>query len=431
MWKTGNVKWKKLDNAAKIFPSIASAEDPEIFRLSCELSEEIDPDALRRALDNALADFPQFTDTIRRGVFWYYLEPTRARPEITEETEPALSPIHIDAGGLLFRVTYYRRRINLEMFHALTDGTGAFIFFSAIIENYLAEAHPDRFERSMVELPDVSERVQEADSFTENFHKNVGSSLNFEFLGRRGGKNKVYHFDERKTADLRQTVTEGWVSASKVHAAAKSYGVTVTEFICALTILAIRDTMPHSERAKSVAVAIPVNLRKYFDSETMRNFFGIIQVTYDFSTDSEHTLEDVCASVKASFERELTQENMEQKVASQVKMERHPIVRVCPLFLKDFIMRSLQSVSMKRRTVTLSNVGRIVMKEPFASSVERFDVFNSSSSRQLCMCSFGDRMTLTLSSVFAEHDVERAFFRRLAEVDPEIVVAANYLAGES
>ena len=71
MWKTKNQRWKKLDNAAKIFPSIAHAEDPEIFRLSCELEEEsIDPDALSRALEVALEDFPQFTDTIRRGIFW-------------------------------------------------------------------------------------------------------------------------------------------------------------------------------------------------------------------------------------------------------------------------------------------------------------------------------------------------------------------------
>ena len=83
---------------------------------------------------------------------------------------------------------------------------------------------------------------------------------------------------------------------------------------------------------------------------------------------------------------------------------------------------------MKRRTVTLSNVGRIAMAEPFASSIERFDVFNSSSSRQICMCTFGDKMTLTFSTVFAEHEVERAFFRRMAKVDPDIVVACSYLA---
>ena len=426
MWKTGNTRWKKLDNAAKIFPSIASAEDPEIFRLSCELREEIDPAALSQALEEALEEFPQFTETVRRGIFWYYLERCGVKPEVKEEREPALMPLYTDEGGLLFSVTYYKKRINLELFHALTDGTGAFVFFRNLVENYLAEAHPDSFERSAVETPDVSERDQAADGFTENFKKGVGSPLNFEFLGDRGKQKKLYRFSEAKNPDLRQNVTEGWVSAEKIHAAGKALGVTVTEYLCAQLILAIRDTMAPADRKKAVAVAMPVNLRRYFDSETMRNFFGIVQITYDFSEGSEE-LADVAASVKRSFAEELTQENMEQKVASQVKMERHPVVRICPLFLKDFIMKTLQNVSMKRRTVTLSNVGRISMAEPFASSIERFDVFNSSSSRQICVCSFGDKMTLTFSTVFAEHEVERAFFRRIAKVDPDIVVACNYL----
>ena len=426
MWKTGNTRWKKLDNAAKIFPSIASAEDPEIFRLSCGLNEEIDPAALTRALDTALEDFPQFLDTVRRGVFWYYLERCGVKPEVREESEPALQPLFTDAGGLLFSVTYYKNRINLEMFHALTDGTGAFVFFRNLVENYLAETHPDRFDPSDVEIPDVSRREQAADGFTEHFKKNVGSPLSFDFLGDRGEQKKVYRFSEPKTPDLHQTVTEGWVSAEKVHAAGKALGVTVTEYVCAQLILAIHDTMAPADRKKAVAVALPVNLRRYFDSDTMRNFFGIVQITYDFS-DGGEDLETVAQSVKQSFAAELTQENMERKVASQVKMERHPVVRICPLFLKDFIMKTLQIVSMKRRTVTLSNVGRIAMAEPFASFIDRFDVFNSSSSRQICMCTFGDRMTLTFSTVFSEHEVERAFFRRLAKVDPDIVVAANYL----
>ncbi|MBQ3956638.1 MAG: hypothetical protein II680_12165, partial [Clostridia bacterium] len=163
MWKTGSSRWKKLDNAAKIFPSLASPEDPEIFRLSCELNEEIDEGLLSSALTRALEDFPQFTDTVRRGVFWYYLEPSGVRPEVKKESEPVLSPLYGDAGGLLFSVTCYGKRINLEMFHALTDGTGAFVFFRNLVEQYLVLSHPDRFDRSAVEIPDVPDREQSAD----------------------------------------------------------------------------------------------------------------------------------------------------------------------------------------------------------------------------------------------------------------------------
>ena len=117
---------------------------------------------------------------------------------------------------------------------------------------------------------------------------------------------------------------------------------------------------------------------------------------------------------------------MQQKIASQVKMERHPIVRVCPLVLKDLIMNILQRVSMKRRTITLSNVGKIKLRPELARFVELFDVFNSSSTRQVCLCTFGDNMVISFSGQMAEHAVERAFFRRLAQVDADTVVSASY-----
>ena len=42
--------WYKVDNVAKVFLASASARDPRVFRLSCTLNEEIDPDLLNEAL---------------------------------------------------------------------------------------------------------------------------------------------------------------------------------------------------------------------------------------------------------------------------------------------------------------------------------------------------------------------------------------------
>jgi len=56
MWKTKESKWKKLDNAAKIFPALAGREDAEVFRLTCQLKEEIDQAKLQQAVDAAVED---------------------------------------------------------------------------------------------------------------------------------------------------------------------------------------------------------------------------------------------------------------------------------------------------------------------------------------------------------------------------------------
>lgn len=434
MWKTKALRWKRLDNAAKIFPAIAGREDSEVFRISCELREPVDPAALQSAVEAAVEENPTFTETIRRGVFWYYLEATGLCPKVHEETNTPLQPLYEDGSRLLLDVSYYRTRINLEIFHALADGTGAFVFFNSIIAYYLKAAHPEELRDFRIEPVDSTTKEREADGFTDYFRPDKGSSTNFEFLGSGSKKVKIYHFNEPPTPDCRQLVTECEVSVAKIKAAAKSMNATITEFLCALLISSIHSTSGRRERDKTISVAIPVNLRNYFATNTLRNFFGMIEVRYSYADgvqdSDEPALSDVIASVRSSFETELTRENMEQKIASQVKMERHPIVRVCPLFLKDFIMNILQGVSLKRRTICLSNVGRISVQPELAPFIERFDVFNSSSKRQVCVCSFGDAMQISFSGVLSEHDVERAFFRNLAKYDPDIKIAANYSAKE-
>ncbi len=430
MWKIKEAKWKRLDNAAKIFPALAGREDSEVFRIACTIREEVDPVLLQQAVDAAVEEHPSFTETVRAGLFWYYLEDTGLRPKVHEETESPLQPLYDERYKLLIDISYYKKRINFEIFHAIADGTGAMIFFRTILANYLALAHPEALKDVPLERYDSTEREKAADGFTEYFEPKKGSSVNFEFLGSKSKKIKVYQFNEAHTPDCRQLVTEGEMSVAAIKKAAKAEGATITEFLCAHLIQSIHSAMRRQDYDKTISIAVPVNLRTYFSSNTMRNFFGMIEIRYSFGTDGPHTLGDIIRSVRESFRQELTRENMEQKIASQVKMERHPIVRVCPLILKDIIMVILQGVSMKRRTICLSNVGRIEVQPELAAYIEDFDLFNSSSKRQVCMCSFGDTMMISFAGVLAEHDVERAFFRSLAKYDENLTIATNYSAKE-
>ena len=430
MWKIKEAKWKRLDNAAKIFPALAAQEDSEVFRIACSLYEDVEPGLLQMAVDTAIEEHPAFTDTIRAGVFWYYLEDTGLRPTVHEETESPLQPLYDERNRLLIDISYYKKRINFEIFHAIADGTGAMIFFRTILANYLLLAHPDELADVHIERHDSTEREKAADGFTEYFEPAKGSSINFEFLGSRTNKTKVYRFSECRAPDCRQLVTEGGMSVARIKKAAKAEGATITEFICALLIQSIHSSMHRQDYDKTISIAVPVNLRNYFSSNTMRNFFGMIEIRYSFAGKGPHELSDIILSVRKSFEQELTRENMVQKIASQVKMERHPIVRVCPLVLKDLIMVILQGVSMKRRTICLSNVGRIEMQPELTKYIDCFDIFNSSSKRQVCMCSFGDKMTITFSGILAEHDVERAFFRSLAKYDEDLTISTNYSSKE-
>ena len=117
--------WRRLDNAAKIFPCTSTKADTKVFRFSCELTEPVDQPTLQLALERALEVFPGYRCSLRRGMFWYYLEDSTEQPIVREEYRPPCSALYEKGSrGLLFEVTYFRRRINFEVYHALTDGTG-------------------------------------------------------------------------------------------------------------------------------------------------------------------------------------------------------------------------------------------------------------------------------------------------------------------
>ena len=127
-------KWYKLDNAAKIFPPTSNRKDPKVFRFACELYEDIEEEILQKALDKTLEEYPLFLSSLKKGLFWYYLESSNVYPKVKKEENIVCDRIDND---LLFRVSYYRKRINLEVYHALTDGTGTLYFLRSLVTNYL------------------------------------------------------------------------------------------------------------------------------------------------------------------------------------------------------------------------------------------------------------------------------------------------------
>ena len=72
--------WYKVDNVAKVFLASVTRRDPRVFRISCTLTEEINPTPLAAALQRTARDLPHFSVTLHRGLFWHYLEQTRQGP---------------------------------------------------------------------------------------------------------------------------------------------------------------------------------------------------------------------------------------------------------------------------------------------------------------------------------------------------------------
>ncbi len=104
------VEWSKLDNASKFFPATSNYRDPKVFRISCELVDEVKPEVLQLALDKTIERFPLYKSVLRRGVFWYYFESCDIRPMVQKETNPVCAPIYSKYEKNYYSVCFITRK---------------------------------------------------------------------------------------------------------------------------------------------------------------------------------------------------------------------------------------------------------------------------------------------------------------------------------
>lgn len=409
--------WRRLDNAAKIFPCTSTKADTKVFRFCCELTEPVDPPTLQLALDRALEVFPGYRCTLRRGMFWYYLEDSADQPAVREEYRPPCSALYEKGSrGLLFEVTYYRCRINFEVYHALTDGTGAVQFLRVLVYHYLTIRHAERFAGA---LPAIDYDASATEKMDDSFRK---------YYSRKRKEHEdspnAYKLRGPCLPENRIQVIEGVMPVKAVLQKAHEYGATLTVFCAALLMCSIEKEMATRHKKRPVVLAVPVNLRSFFPSGSARNFFSVMQARYNFREHSNR-LEDVIASLNETFDRELTQEKMEGRLNQFVQYDFNPFARVAPLVVKDFVMSLCNDVAARKETAAISNVGKIDMPPELAEYIRQFDVFVSTSRLQVCMCSFGDKLTASFTAPFVSTDIQKNFFRFLTGMGVPVEITAN------
>ena len=158
---------------------------------------------------------------------------------------------------------------------------------------------------------------------------------------------------------------------------------------------------------------IPVNLRNYFPSQSMGNFFGWIEVGYIFS--DETTFEDVLLSVKKQFEEELVKEKIAMHMSGYVRIEKNPFVRAVPLEIKKYFLMIGANLGSRSITAVYSNIGIIRLPEEYKEYIQHFGIFASTNSLQMCSCSYGDEMVLGFTSKIPDDSIQRNFQRMLGE----------------
>ena len=411
-------KWYKVDNAAKIVPSTTKGADTRVFRITCVLKEEVDGPILQLALDRTVREFPYFNSILRRGLFWYYLDSSNIKAISHEENKPPCSAIYF-AGkrNLLYRVVYHGCRINLEMFHVLTDGTGAMEFLKAIVTNYLKIRYA--YDDDLVLPVRASIRNKEADAFSKFYEKMKGKPHE-----NKSAPKKAYHLQGERDENLQVHLLEGTVSTAEFLKEARAHHSTIAIFTTALYMEAIIKEMSTREKKLPIVLSVPVNLRNYFHSETTRNFFGVINVAF-YPEHYDGNIQTIIDEVSASFERQLKDDQVELTMQGYSKLENNLAVKFVPCVIKDLVISMVNDRVQRGITGTVSNVGRVTMPDILVPHIEKFSCFMAAPDAQICISSFGDKLVFGIASAFRTHNVMMNFFRAMTDMEIEVELATN------
>jgi len=424
--KQKSPRWVKLDNAAKIYPAARSREWSNVFRLSATLTEPVDRKILAEALTAVVKRFPSMATRLRRGAFWYYLEELSAPPEIRDENAFPLERMYFrEMRKCALRVIVYNRRIAVEIFHALTDGTGALIFLKTLVAQYLSlrygidvpaecgilSVHDDPTDRELEDsflkcCGKVSASRSETDAFRVR-----GTRYDDEFLNLT-----CFRMKTRQLLDI-----------------AHGYGVTLTALVGAIMLKALidlqNDTVRDPSRHKNLKVLIPVNLRPLFGSGSLRNFamYTIPEVDPRLG---EYTVEELCRIVHHKMGLDVTAKNMSRMITTNVKSELSLIVRVMPLAVKNFVMKAVfNAVGERKSCLSLSNLGRVTLPDVISPYVERFDFIlgvQATAPYNCGLISYGDTACLNFIRNIREPKLESRFYSVLRDLGIDVEVESNY-----
>lgn len=412
----GQKYWNKLDNAAKIFPPSTDKYDAKVFRFACELYEDIDKDILQEALDKTVLEFPSFCVVMKRGAFWYYLEESLIKPVVKEEYKRPCGPIYDkNVKKLLFEVTYFKKRINLEVYHALSDGTGALQFLKALVVNYIVIKESDEFKKKTINIDlDASSYQKNSDSFQKHYDKKSKKSDKLK---------KSYKINGEKVDYNSIKIIEGIIPLSKAIEKAHEYKCSLTSLIAGVFVKAIYDEMDERDKDKNIGLDMPVNLRKYFESASARNFFAVLNIKYKKMSE----LNDFIQYTNDFLKEQLKPEELKKRMNVLIATEKNIVLRCVPLFIKNIVLRLAARISSMGATTSLSNVGAINMPDEVKKYIRLFDMIVSTPGLQACMCSYEDNLILTFSSVFKNSDIQKRVFRMLSDLGLDITIQTNHI----
>lgn len=401
----------ELDTAAIMFPLAFSEDHQSLVRLSAVMNESIDPLNLQLAVDRLLVLFPSFYVRLVHDSLHYYFEKLDSAPKVLkDDRNESYSMTQDELSQCVFKVIVSKNRIILEYFHAVSDGIGGSIFLKSLIAEYLMIHYE-------IEIPSIlaTETGQEfaiENNLSDAYQEIEGNQWCF------GYRPESYVIKGKK--DTHMHITEFSFKTDKLVTYATLQGVTVTALIASILTLALFDLQKSTNNQKDIRLSIPVDLRRRFGCNTLRNFSLPISIQAKNSKNVPQF-----TNLSQSFHKQLKVNAQKSKLASLVcgyvklgKLERNALL---PLWLKKKVVQSFFRVFKSRTCLTLSNLGMWRIPEIMKPYIKQFSMSLSTKPATPYSCgvvTVGNNLTVTFTRSIKEPLIEERFQTIMQKIVP-------------
>ncbi len=343
--------YNKLDTAAKLFPAVSNKHNSSVFRVAVVLNEPVDAKILQLAANMIYERYSFFFMKLKKGFFWNYFDENLLNFRIEKEEDvPCSNIVSFENKDHYIKVLYYGNRISVEAFHSITDGSGASEYIKSLVYYYLCIKHGNVPSEGKVLLFDDLEKNDE-DSFTDYFHNVKINKNNIKLRN----KNSLRIKGDKFKKGGHNVVTLN-LSIKSVKEYCKKKKCTITVFLVALMINTIHETYQNKDN-KPIVIAVPVNLRKIFPSKTLKNFFGVINISYEVK--QKDSLENIIKYVAKEFNEVLTKEKLESSIHENIHLSNNIFTKHTPLLIKNFVIPvGFNFMGELKKTITISNIGQ-------------------------------------------------------------------------
>ena len=399
-----------VDSSSILFLAQIRKNHTNVYRFSMTLSEEVSPEILQAAVDRIYKRFPSVIAYFRPNFFHYTQIPVTQPPQVQPDPGCLITMPIEDIHRCAYRVYYKGNTVAIEAFHALTDGFGAIASFTTLIAEYLRMKYD-------IQVP-ASETVRNLEDAPADFE------LADAYIDHQAGKplmipaRYAYQIPHNADTDWSVKTTAHVYPTDEILAASRKHGVSATTLLSTVMASSVMEfQQKHTPNSKKpVRIMVPVDLRRIFNSGTLRNFVLYALPTME-SHENKLPLEERLKNFHTQIRSQLDRNRLASIMAYNVRAQHSWFMRYLPRVLKYAALRiGNRFFGETTSSVTVTNLGNLRLPAEMQPYVEDIQVILTPRIRSPYGCaviSYNNKLAINISTFRNDSELDDIFRRNM------------------